>query len=166
MKSIKSTWFEVIVNYEKRQEDGTEKKVNELYLVDAISCSDAENRAIEELKPYISGEFKVKQVKESSLKEVFFRDDDMDNRWYKVKLAFITINEKTEQEKRTNYTYLVGATSVNSAIKNIDDVMAGTAIDYNSIAIQETKFVDVFAREVSDISKPSHRKANSDDVNR
>ena len=62
MKNLSATWYEVTAKYDKTQEDGSQKKVNELYLVDAVSCSDAENRAVEELKPYISGEFKVKQV--------------------------------------------------------------------------------------------------------
>lgn len=150
MKSIKATWFEVTVNYEKRQEDGTEKKVNELYLVDAISCSDAENRVIEELKHYISGEFKVKSIKESSLKEVFFSDKDKDDRWYKVKLSFITIDEKTEKEKSSSVTYLVQASSVNSASNNIDKEMSSTMMDYVSKAVQETKIIDVFSPHKND----------------
>lgn len=144
MKSISSTWFEVTVKYDKTQEDGTQKKVSELYLVDAISCSDAESQSIKELKPFIKGEFKVKSIKESTMKEVFFSDDSLDDRWYKAKLAFITIDEKTDMEKRSNVTYLVQANSVQKACKNVDKVMNGTAIDYLSLAISETKILDVF----------------------
>ena len=150
MKNLSATWYEVTAKYDKTQEDGSQKKVNELYLVDAVSCSDAENRVIEELKHYISGEFKVKSIKESSLKEVFFSDKDKDDRWYKVKLSFITIDEKTEKEKSSSVTYLVQASSVNSASNNIDKEMSSTMMDYISKAVQETKIIDVFSPHKND----------------
>ncbi|WP_290387099.1 DUF4494 family protein, partial [uncultured Muribaculum sp.] len=48
-----STWFECKVRYDKIQENGSAKKVNEPYLVDALSFTEAEARIIEEVTPYI-----------------------------------------------------------------------------------------------------------------
>ena len=80
--------------------------------------------------------------------EVFHRplaeQNNTDTRWYKAKLQFITIDEKTEKEKRTNVTYLVQACSLHNALDNIDTVMKGTMIDYVQANVGETQLVDVF----------------------
>ena len=41
-------------------------------------------------------------------------------------------------------TYLVQATNLNRAMKNVDTVMGGTMIDYDAASISDTKLVDVF----------------------
>ena len=138
-------WFECRIRYEKVMEDGTQKKVTEQYVVDALSFAEAEARIIEEMSSYISGEFEVTDVRKAPYKEVFFDDgDNCSDRWYKTKLDFITIDEKTEKEKRSHVTYLVNAKNLNRAMKNVDDVMGGTMIDYEACAVAETKIVDVF----------------------
>jgi hypothetical protein len=143
MRSRTANWFECKVQYEKVMEDGLQKKVKELYTVDALSFSEAENRIIEEMAAYISGEYEVVDIKKAKYKEIFFSDDPMADRFYKAKLQFITIDEKTEKEKRQNVLYLVQAGSLNGALKNIDEVMGGTMIDYASVEIKETALMDV-----------------------
>ena len=144
MKSITSEWFECKIRYEKIMEDGLQKKVTELYTVDAMSFSEAETRIIEEASAYISGEFEVTDIKKAKSKEIFFSDDNMADRWYKATLEFITINEKTEKEQRSKTVYLVNAGSFNGAVKNVDEVMGGTMIDYVTAKIEETQIMDVF----------------------
>ena len=144
MRSRTAQWFECKIRYEKVQEDGLQKKVTESYVVDALSFTEAEERIIEEMASYISGEFKVADIKQAPYKEIFFSDNEMDDKWYKAKLAFITIDEKTEKEKRSNVNYLVQAGSFGSAMRAIDDVMGGTMIDYVILSIAETTLWDVF----------------------
>ena len=145
MRSRTAQWFECKIKYEKVMEDGLQKQVVEQYVVDALSFAEAEQRIIEEMSQYISGEFEVADVKKAAYKEVFFDDDNAaSDRWYKAKLDFITIDEKTEKEKRSRVTYLVQATNLNRAMKNVDDVMGGTMIDYDAASISDTKLVDVF----------------------
>ena len=144
MKSISATWFECKVRYEKVQEDGLQKKVTEQYTVNALSFSEAEKRVIEEMAAYISGEYEITDVKKAQYKEVIFDDKPESDRYYKAKLQFITIDERTEKEKRTNVTYLVQASSFDGAVKNINEVMDSTMIDYNKSNIAETKILDVF----------------------
>lgn len=144
MRSQTATWFECKVRYEKTMEDGLQKKVTEQYVVDALSFSEAEKRITEEMSAYISGEFEVTDVKKAQYKEVFFSDAANDDRYYKAKLAFITIDERTEKEKRSNVTYLVQAATLDGAVKNINVVMQGTMIDYEKSNIAETKIIDVF----------------------
>ena len=121
-----------------------QKKVTEQYVVDALSFAEAEARITEEMSAYISGEFEVTDVKKAAYKEVFFSDDDTADRYYRAKLDFITIDEKTEKEKRSRITYLVQAATLRKALTSIDDVMAGTMIDYDAAAISDTKIMDVF----------------------
>lgn len=120
------------------------KKVIEYYVVDALSFGEAEETITKEMSSYISGEFEVKNITPAVFHEIFFSDNDNDDRWYKAKLQFITIDEKTDKEKRTSVTYLVQASTLNSAIKNIDEAMGGTMLDYVISNISETKFMDVF----------------------
>ena len=144
MRSRTATWFECKIRYEKVMENGLQKKVTEQYVVDALSFSEAEKRIIEEMSAYISGEFEVTDVKKAAYKEVFFSDADLEDRYYKAKLQFITIDEKTMKEKRSNVTYLVQADTLDGAVKNINEVMDGTMIDYEKSNIAETKIMDVF----------------------
>ena len=144
MRSRTAIWFECKVRYEKRMEDGMPKKVVEVYTVDALSFSEAEERIMEEMSSYVSGEIEIADLKIAPYKEIFFADNDLADKWYKTKLAFITIDEKTDKEKKTSVFYLVNAGNINSAIKNIDEVMGGTMIDYQTINVSETSIMDVF----------------------
>lgn len=144
MRSRTAIWFECKIKYEKMQEDGTQKKVTEQYVVDALSFAEAEARITEQMSQYISGEFSVEDVKKAPYKEVFFINDVLADRFYRVKLDFITIDEQTEKEKRSRVTYLVQAKNLNGAMKAIDEVMQGTMIDYDAAAISDTKLMDVF----------------------
>ena len=144
MRSRTANWFECKIRYEKTMDDGLQKKVTETYVVDALSCAEAEQRIMEEMSSYISGEFEVSDIKRATYKEIFFSDEDMADRWYKAKLQFITIDEQTDKEKRSNVNYLVQAGTVNGAVKNLDEVMGGTMIDYVIAAVAESTIMDVF----------------------
>ena len=143
MRSKTSLWFETKVKYDKTMEDGQPKKVIESYVVEAMSFGEAEEKITEEMSAYISGEFDVKAITPTTYGEIFFSENTNDDRWYKTKLQFITIDEKTEKEKRSNAYYLVQAASLNGAVKNIEEVMGTTMNDYVIAAINETKIIDV-----------------------
>jgi hypothetical protein len=157
MRSRTAEWFECRIKYEKTMEDGMQKKVSETYTVDALSFTEAEQRIMEEMSSYISGEFEVADIKKAAYKEIFFSDDEMADRWYKAKLQFITIDEKTEKEKKSAVNYLVQAGTLNGAIKNIDEVMGGTMIDYVIASVTETSLLDVFEyKKKEENAKPEY----------
>ena len=143
MRSKTSEWFECKVQYEKFMENGMQKKVTELYIVEALSFTEAESRIIEDMSVYINGEYEVKDIKKAKYKEIWFSDDTNADRFYQANLQFITIDEKTGKEKHSNFVCLVQASTLNGAIKGIDEVMSGTMIDYTSVAAKETKILDV-----------------------
>ena len=159
MKSRTAIWFECKIGYEKTLEDGLQKKVKENYVVDALSFTEAEKRIMEEMSSYISGEFTIKDIKIAPYKEIFFSDEEMADRWYKAKLQFITIDEKSEKEKRSNVNYLVQAGTFNGAVKNIEEVMGGSMIDYVIASISETTIMDVFEHMASKPQKQEETPA-------
>lgn len=138
------TFFEVRVRYEKVMENGTNKQVTEPYLVDALSFTEAEARIIQEMTPFISGEFKVKTVKQANYSELFFSNDMKADIWYKAKLAFVTLNEKSDAEKKTYTNILIQALDLRDAVKKLDENMKGTLADYKIVSISETKIIDVY----------------------
>lgn len=162
MRTRTAEWFECKIRYEKTMDDGLQKKVTEQYTVDALSFTEAEQRITEEMSSYISGEFDITDIKKATYKEIFFSDDALADRWYKARLQFIAIDEKTEKEKRSNVNYLVQAATLNGAVRNIDEVMNGTTIDYVIASIAETMLMDVFeatAKERHSDSKPEFEEA-------
>ena len=141
---MNSEWFECKVRFEKTMETGLLKKVTETYMVDALSFTEAERRFIEEMTPYISGEFTVTDIKRARLAEIVEAEDAASDRWYKAKVAFITLDEKTGAEKRTSQNVLVQATDFRDALKNLDKSMKGTLGDWVIVTITETTIMDVF----------------------
>lgn len=135
-------WIEVRARYSKMHENGVVKKVTEPYLVDALSCTEAEARVIEELTPFVSGDFRISSVVTTRISEIFW--DERGDRFYKVKVNFITIDEKTASEKRTATYILVQASSFKEAYDNFLDDMKGTLADFEIEQICETKIVDVY----------------------
>ena len=143
MRTRNSEWYEVKFQHEQTQEDGTQKKVTELFAVDALSFTEAESKITEEMKLYVSGETFIKAITRAPYKEIFFDDRESADKYYKAKLDFITIDENTEKEKKSTVTYLVQAASLDEAKKNINEVMGTTMIDYDIQSIAETKIIDV-----------------------
>ena len=143
-----ANWFECKVKYDKTQENGSVKKVSEPYLVDALSFTEAEARITEEQRPFISGEFSVDAVKRTKIAEIFFNDGA--DRWYMVKVAFITIDEKTAKEKRSVSQILVQASNFRQALENFLKGMEGTMADYEIVQIAETPLMDVYRMKVVD----------------
>ncbi len=139
-----ANWFECKLRYEKVMEDGMQKKVCEWFCVDAISFGEAEERVIAEMSAYISGSFDVDDIKKAKYHEVFFSVDPTDDYWFKAKVAFITIDEKTEKEKKSYVIYLVQAHSLERARQIVDKVMGGSMIDYDIKALSETQLMDLF----------------------
>lgn len=137
-----ANWFECKVRYDKMLETGQQKKVNEPYLVDALSFTEAEARIIEEITPFISGTFSVSAVKRTKITEIF--TDETGDRWYSVKYNIITIDEKTAVEKRQAILVLVQASDFQKAVDNFMEGMKGTMADFEIASVTETQIMDVY----------------------
>lgn len=146
-------FFECVVKFEKTMENGMVKKVCEPYLVDALSYTEAEKRFLEEIEPLMSGEFQVKAVKRTNYSEIVTTADGDADRWYKVKMAYITYDEKVCLDKRTMQTMLVQASDLRDAVRRTDKYMEGTLADYELAAVQETAIMDVYFYQAEDEQK-------------
>lgn len=140
-------WIEVRARYDKMMENGSDKKVTEPYLADALSCTEAEARVTEELTHSIRGDFRISSVVTTKIAEIFW--DETGDKFYKVKVNFITLDEKTATEKKTASYILVQASSFKEAYDNFIDGMKGTMADYEIEAITETKLVEVYKAKLS-----------------
>lgn len=138
-----SLWFECKVRYDKTMENGAIKKVNEPYLVDALSFTEAEARIIEERTPYISGEFTVSAVKKTRIAEIF-ADPSADERYFMCKVNFISFDEKTNAEKKTSTLILVQANDFASALNRLNEGFKGSAADYEIASITESPIMEVY----------------------
>ena len=148
------TWFECKIRYEKTMENGMVKKVTEPYLVDALSFTEAEARIIEEMKPFISGEFTVSDIKRANYSELFFSHEEAADRWFKSKLLFITLDEKSGNEKKVASNVLIQAADLRDAVKKLDEGMKGSMADYEIASMAETAIMDVYRYEVEPDVKP------------
>lgn len=140
-------WFECSLKYDKVMNNGKEKKITELYLVDALSITEAEARLIEEMNPFMQGEFQCKGIKEAKYSEIFFSEEVTADRYFKCKLLFITLDEKSGKEKTTSTQILVQAADLRDAVKKLDEGMKGTMADYQIASVSETKIMDVYPYE-------------------
>ena len=125
-------------------DNGMQKKVTEPYLFDALSFTESEGKCIEEMTPFISGEFTVSDIRRANYSEIFFSDEESADRWFKCKLIFITLDEKSGVEKKTSTQVLVQAADLRDAVKKLDEGMKGTMADYQIASVSETAIMDVY----------------------
>lgn len=146
-----NNWFTCKIRYEKTLENGLIKKETEHYLVDALSFTEAEARIIEEVTPFISGVFEVTGVAKANYSELFYAEEEAADKWYKVKMVFLTLDEKSGNEKRTATNVLVQAADLRDAIKKLDEGMKGSMADYEIVSVAETPLMDVYKSEESSV---------------
>lgn len=142
-----SFWIETKIRYNKVMEDGSVKNVTETNIVNAMSFTEAEAFIIDEMKQYISGEFTVSAVKKTNISEIFYDADG--DRWYKVKVLFMTLDEKSGVEKQTANYMLVQASDFHNALENFMNGMKGTMADFKIASISETNIMDVFEEKLT-----------------
>ena len=142
MKNTINKYFEVKVKMQKTQEDGTQKKVSEQYVVEAATFGEAEQRTIENLKPYIEGEFSVTDIKIAGYAQIVNGDDNAD-KYFKAKVTFVAMDETTGKEKKTSELYLVQSETLESAESDVKDFLNDNNTTISSIS--ETAILDVFS---------------------
>ena len=144
MEVKRSKWFECKVRYEQTQDDGMSKLVTETYVVDGIDFGEAFKGICEYAIKNIADEFDIVAMKMAQYAEIVLYKS-MGNVFYRVKINMITIDEKTDKQKKTPLFLLVRADNINEARKAVDDeYMKGTMTDYEISSVVETKIVDFY----------------------
>lgn len=140
--------YECGVRYEKTADNGMTKKVTELYLVDACSFAEAEGRITQEMQPYISGDFDVVTIKRTNYSEIVEGLSTAD-KWFKAKLMFVTIDEKSGKEKKQAVYFIVRVSDIDNAHRVVVEHMKGSVMDYEIATLDETKIMDLFRYKVN-----------------
>ena len=138
--------FEVGGRMERTLESGKLAKVVEQYVVDALSFTEAETRIISETGAY-GTDIEVLTMKRSRCTELI--GDGSKEKWFKAKVNYITIDEKTKKERKTPNYYFVNAETIADAKSTVDDFFRGTIIDYSIATLDETKVLDVFRHDLN-----------------
>ena len=142
-----SQWFETKVKYDKTMLDtGAIKSETEPYLVDALSFTEAEARITKEMEPFVSGELTVTAVRKVRFEDVLYHEGG--DRWYKVKINMITIDEKTGAEKRSASFSLVQASEFKLALDYFLEAMKSVLFDFEIVNITEMAYIDVFGADL------------------
>ena len=141
---ILNNYFECKIRYEKAQDNGQNKKINETYLVNAISFGEAETRIIEEMTPCLAGEFNITDIKKATYSELFESEEAAADTYYKIKLVFTTLDEVKGTEKKNAVNTLARATDLRDAVKTVNEGMKGTMSDCQIASVVETKIMDIF----------------------
>lgn len=137
-------WFECKIKYQRTMENGMVKNVNEPYLVDAINFTEAERRIIEEIAPFMTGDFQVSDIKRARFEEIYETIEESADKWFKAKLVFMSLDEKSGKEKKSSHNILVQSADLRDAVKRIDEGMKGSMMDYEIASVTETPIMDVY----------------------
>ena len=143
-------WFECKVSYERQTDNLGTAKVSESYLVDALSFTEAEKRIIEEVTPFAAiggGDLEVVNIRRARIAELFLSEDSDHDRYYRAKVNFITIDEKSGSEKKTSATMIVKSDSLPSAVTELSAQLDSQMATYEIASITDTQILDVYRYE-------------------
>lgn len=156
---IMQTWYECKVKYLKIDQGGFERNVNDNYLIDAVSYTDAESRIFEIMKEVTRGDFQVMNIKRSNVSEVIAKNDG--EWWYKAKINMITIDEEAGKEKKATQYILIMANDIHDALKQLEEGLSYMLVPYVTTAIQLSTIADVFPYVPADQIKKEAVTQNS-----
>lgn len=138
------TWYQTKIKYVQQDEQGKNKAINEVYLFDAVSYTDAEARAYAFFAENIP-DFQLANLSVMRLNEVFFVEDGSEH-WFKCRVQYIVFDEKTNQEKKVPYVMLINAKNLRNAYDSLAERL-GSVQDYIISDINVTKILEVIPYE-------------------
>lgn len=127
-----------------RYENNLGKKVTEQYLVNALTCTDAEKILAENLLPYYP-DMEINSVQEKSIAEIIGNTEA--ELFYLCRVAFITIDEKSGREKKTMCNWLVKATDFANAHEIVKRTIDKSMADIEVVSLSKTNIVEHYGEE-------------------
>lgn len=137
-----NSWYTVKVKFIKEFQDGTLKRVSEPYLVNALSFTDAEARIYQEVGEYVRGEFIVSTISKTDLADIFQYDDAQ--KWFKVKVAYVSEDADSGKEKKINTNFLVSANNLKEAYDRVEENLKGLMVSYEIPSIILTPIIEIY----------------------
>ena len=136
-----ASWYAGKIRYQKEDEAGSLKTINEVYLVDAISYTEAEAKLYERIVTGAS-DFSVMAISRMRLADLFAYEEG--ESWFKSKVVYFSVNEKSGKEKKVINHMLVNADNVEQALGRIHESLKSMLIPYTVENVSLTKILDVF----------------------
>ena len=135
-------WYLCKVAYERQADEMGMKKVTESYLVDALSFTEAEERVIKEVTPFVSvGELEVVNIRPMRLAELLL--DGESGRYYRAKVDLTTI-DTAGQERKVGTAMVVQADSLLEGTKSLLAHLDSGVSAYELVSIGELDILDVY----------------------
>lgn len=134
--------FEVGVRYDQLQQDGRNKRVTELFLMQAVSFSQAERNMCVEMTNYTKDDFDIVSIRITKFCEHILSDNSEDDKFYSIKYNIITLDEKTMKEKKQSFHVIIQSSSVDKAREKFKEYSKSWISDIQLVSVQETKHVD------------------------
>lgn len=141
---MNANYFEVKVKYVAVGDDGKEKKVSELYLIDGMSFTEVETRIVENLREMIHNDFNIEAIKKSNITELVESNDGNDDKWFKAKVAILDADGITGKERRSNQYFLVAASDVDRALENLQKSLSTYVVPFEIVQVGDSNIMDVF----------------------
>jgi hypothetical protein len=135
-----ATWYLSKIRYQREDEAGSLKTINEAYLIDAVSYTDAEART-HEIVASNTPDFQLVTLTRMKLSEVFFEEDGAET-WFKAKVQFISFDEKTQKEKKVPHAMLINGNDPGEVFTLLKKNL-GNLNDYQITDINITTILEV-----------------------
>lgn len=136
-----ASWYAGKIRYQKEDEAGSLKTINEQYLVDAVSHTEAEARLYGLIVTGAS-DFSVPRITPYKLADLFSYEDG--EKWFKAKVIYFSVDEKSGKEKKVVNHMLVNADGIDQALQRITESLHTMLIPYETEGINLTKILDIF----------------------
>jgi len=132
-------FYEIKISYTRQTGEDNPAAVKETYMVEGLTCSDVENRLIEEIKPLISGEWEVKSCKQVQFYDLIPNSEG--DRWYKARVEMITV-EDNGKETRKAVSIFVQARNLTEANKHLHQALSN--LDCEVVSITRSPILEVY----------------------
>jgi len=142
-----ATWHQCKIRYQKEDSAGSLKTINEVYLFDSVSFTESEASCYKRIDTGAS-DFSVTSITKMRLADLFSYEEG--EQWFKAKVIYFSVDEKSGKEKKIVNLMLVNATCIQQALDRINESMKNFLIPYEVTDIALTAILDVFPYESSE----------------
>lgn len=136
-----ASWYQVKIRFQKEDSAGKLLTINETYLFDAVSYTEAEANGYKRIVTGAS-DFSVTAINRMRLADLFTYEDG--EKWFKAKVIYFSVDEKSGKEKKVVNYMLVNADGIDQALSRITESLRNMLIPYETTDINLTPILEVF----------------------
>lgn len=141
---MKRNWYKFRIKHSKILDSGKKKNVNSEYLVDAMSFTETEARAIKTANETIcTRDFDIVAISRENVSEIIRSEGNDEDPWFKATVAIVIIDDATEEPKETPQVIYVQASDTHDADTVLREHMKDTIEDWDIKSITKTKVIEV-----------------------